>query len=253
MKNQYFGDINDYRKYGLLRILAAGGNNCIAVCWMRTEDNARSDGKFTGYLRNPDAWRSYDPGLFDFLYKTVGVKKERDINSVSRARLIPSASYFTSLLTDGNREEYFARFDQQLRQRQILFFDPDNGMEVRSVPKGKKGSQKYLYWREAEHFYSRGHSLLIYQHYPRMERERFIILRAADIFAMLRVPVVYSFKTPKVVFFLIPQMHHEEALRSRVREVGRAWGREIVPNQHHASLYAGEWKIHSITLSTRNT
>ena len=25
MKNQYFGDVNDYRKYGLLRLLAIGG------------------------------------------------------------------------------------------------------------------------------------------------------------------------------------------------------------------------------------
>ena len=34
MKNQYFGDINDYRKYGLLRILTNGGEVDTAVCWM---------------------------------------------------------------------------------------------------------------------------------------------------------------------------------------------------------------------------
>jgi len=36
MKNQYFGDINDYRKYGLLRLLTDGGDIRTAVCWMLT-------------------------------------------------------------------------------------------------------------------------------------------------------------------------------------------------------------------------
>ncbi len=36
MKHQYVGDINDYRKYALLRALSAGGANRIGVCWMLT-------------------------------------------------------------------------------------------------------------------------------------------------------------------------------------------------------------------------
>jgi len=39
MKNQYFGDINDYRKYGLLRTLT-GGQIKTAVCWMPPRDAA---------------------------------------------------------------------------------------------------------------------------------------------------------------------------------------------------------------------
>jgi hypothetical protein len=31
MKNQFFGDINDYRKYGLLRILSGGKRASVAV------------------------------------------------------------------------------------------------------------------------------------------------------------------------------------------------------------------------------
>ena len=34
MKNQYFGDINDYRKYGLIRLLTGAGQLKTAVCWM---------------------------------------------------------------------------------------------------------------------------------------------------------------------------------------------------------------------------
>lgn len=36
MKHQYVGDINDYRKYTLLRLLSSGGTNRIGVCWMLT-------------------------------------------------------------------------------------------------------------------------------------------------------------------------------------------------------------------------
>jgi len=61
MKNQYFGDINDYGKYGLLRILAGFGELKIAVCWMLTPDDGRRDGRLIQYLKQPEKWRKYDP------------------------------------------------------------------------------------------------------------------------------------------------------------------------------------------------
>ena len=36
MKDQYFGDINDYRKYALLLELSGSGDICTGVCWMLT-------------------------------------------------------------------------------------------------------------------------------------------------------------------------------------------------------------------------
>ena len=44
MKNQYFGDVNDYRKYGLLRVFANQAAFNIGVCWMLTPDDERRDG-----------------------------------------------------------------------------------------------------------------------------------------------------------------------------------------------------------------
>ena len=233
MKNQYFGDVNDYRKYGLLRILAAGGKHKIAVCWMLTANDTRGDGKFTGYLNRPERWCSFDPHLFDFLFNTVGRGNERDVASVARARLIPSASYFSPLLTDENRDEYFGGLEAKLRQPHIIFFDPDNGLEVRSVPRRRRGSHKYLYWDEAIRFFAKGHSLLVYQHYPRIERKRFVILRVAEIFERLGATTIYSFKTAHVIFFLIPQRHQVQSFRSIAQKVGSVWGKEIVPDEHH--------------------
>ena len=49
MKDQYFGDIGDYGKYGLLRFLAKKGIK-IGVHWYLTPSDGSNDGKFTDYL-----------------------------------------------------------------------------------------------------------------------------------------------------------------------------------------------------------
>lgn len=57
MKEQYVGDISDYRKYALLRALSAGGEVRIGVCWMLTPPDGSSDGnKLAHPLRNC-TWR----------------------------------------------------------------------------------------------------------------------------------------------------------------------------------------------------
>jgi len=44
MKNQYFGDENDYKKYGLLNTLTGRTDLSTAVCWMLTPDEAGAGG-----------------------------------------------------------------------------------------------------------------------------------------------------------------------------------------------------------------
>ena len=65
MKNQYFGDLADYRKYGLWRALAGAGLRA-GVCWMLTPDDRSGHGRRAGYLRRPE-WKQCDPPLFEFL------------------------------------------------------------------------------------------------------------------------------------------------------------------------------------------
>ena len=71
MKNQYFGDVNDYKKYGLLRILSDGGSLRIGLCWMLTDGDRTGHGGLIGYLHQPKQWRHYDPELFDKLGQSV--------------------------------------------------------------------------------------------------------------------------------------------------------------------------------------
>jgi hypothetical protein len=53
VKVQYFGDVNDYRKFALLRLLSEVGGFKIGVCWMLTEADGSGHGAKRGYLEQP--------------------------------------------------------------------------------------------------------------------------------------------------------------------------------------------------------
>ncbi|MGH9579436.1 MAG: hypothetical protein ACRD2R_00455, partial [Terriglobales bacterium] len=93
MKDQYFGDINDYRKYGILRCLAHAGLP-LGVHWMLTPGDAGIDGRKLAYLKSPARWRHHDPPLFDLLAAAVR-SATRSVDVLEAARLLPEAYFFT--------------------------------------------------------------------------------------------------------------------------------------------------------------
>ncbi len=229
MKNQYFGDINDYRKYGLLRLLSGSAKLSTAVCWMLTADDGRSDGKKVSYLKQPRPWRGFDPDLYDTLRELVLSREIRNVNSAEASGILPSARYFPELLSDDQqaRTDYFERFRAFARDCDVVFFDPDNGLEVKSPRVGGKDSSKYLYWSEVTEFYSLGYSVLIYQHFPRAPRERFIQDISNKLAHKTGSRLVYSFRTPHVIFLLAPQHRHREFFEKSMQDLESVWGSQI--------------------------
>ena len=63
MKDQYFGDINDYRNFGLLR----ASHLRLLIAWMLTPNDGSTDGKHIAYLDKPEQWSHHDPALFHTL------------------------------------------------------------------------------------------------------------------------------------------------------------------------------------------
>jgi len=229
MKDQYFCDLNDYRKYGLLRALADAGSLKIGVCWMRTAPDGRPDGSRTAYLGQPDKFRACDPELFDKLQGIVKGRKARRLGEAERGGLVPAARYYAEPLTDSGvaREAWWKGMLHQFRKTDLIFFDPDNGLEVKSKPWGCKGSSKYLYWHEAQVAFWQGHSLLLYQHFPRVQRRRYTAQRVRTAKAKLGAVRVAAFVTSSVLFLLIIQLRHACALHQRAATVPRAWGGQI--------------------------
>jgi len=229
MKDQYFGDINDYRKYALLRTLCED-DTTVAMCWMLTPDDSRRDGRKTAYLEEPNRWRHYDPTLFDSLKQAQGT---RNVRQAEISGIFPNAVFHPALLGDSPPErcQHFQEFFSLALDRDLIFFDPDNGLEVPSKPCGRKRSSKYGFWKEVEQAWASRSSILIYQHFPRKERSGFISQKAEELRKRLGTPKVVSFRTPHVAFFLANQPKHEFLL-GRAREIKQVWEDQIQVQFH---------------------
>jgi len=174
LKDQYVGDINDYAKYLLLR-LASPSFDPVVVAWMLTGGDQRGDGGRIQYLSQP-RWRSEDPELFDAL--RLLVTGNRCVAEVQRAGFLEDC-VFAAQPIDGDaqgRSRYFSSLERLAGPDSLVFFDPDNGMEVPSVPRHRRGAERYLFWEELSPFGEIGASVMIYQHFPRVNRKAYLDL-----------------------------------------------------------------------------
>jgi hypothetical protein len=218
MKEQYVGDISDYRKYALLRSLSAAGLNRVGVCWMLTPSDGSSDGNKLAYLAQPERYQSFDLELYDLLARVAAEPGRRRLLSIEKSGIIPNASYFNEILPDDqlSRVAFMERCAGALAHADLIFFDPDNGLEV-SLAKGRRNSSKYLYLDEVAAFHRSGKSLLIYQHFPRVERTAFLSLCADRLRTAASGCAVWTFTTAHVAFFLL--VHRESPARIAIAAV----------------------------------
>lgn len=237
MKNQYFGDIGDYKKYSILHTLGFTGGLKVLVCWMLTADDGRTDGHFTEYLSSPIKWRIYNAPIFDFLSTCVLQQGQRHVSLIEAHGLLPNATFFSPILEDSEsaRKHYFARLAASASNADLIFFDPDNGLEVTSVRYGRRRSSKYLYWNELISLYQQGFSLLIYQHFRRKRRDIFIQELAHQMINQTASPQVISIRTAHCAYFLIPSVRHLSAIENAAQELANLWHTHFAIERHSLS------------------
>jgi len=228
MKNQYFGDINDYRKYGLIRSILRCYEFRLLVAWMLTTNDKRTDGGFTGYLCEP-AWGVHDRELYDELHRClISQKNTRNVALIEKTNLLPGARYYSREVPDSynDRIMWSQELLSEARGSDLVFLDPDNGLEIKSKPLGRKDSSKYLYWHEISSLWEQGKSLLIYQHFCREKRHLFIERIRGELEKVTKNRVA-AFVTPNVVFFLTLQPEHKKYLDYIVADVESKWDNQI--------------------------
>ena len=97
MKNQYFSDVNDFRKYGLLRSLLADDKLTAIVAWMLTPDDGSRDGGKREYLQCPERWRHYDPTLYSGLAELLDAASSPNVALLEESNLLPRTQYYSRL------------------------------------------------------------------------------------------------------------------------------------------------------------
>ena len=164
MKNQYFADIGDYGKYGLLRYLANHGIS-IAVNWYMTADDTSNDGHFREYLDNGQ-YRDRDPDLFDEL-KKMHELKQYSVEAFEEKHMIPGARYYHAFIDmpDWSGKPSSERLSKRIQWHrdalafckgsELVFLDPDNGLNKIPV-NGWLNSRKYVFLDEAYDYYNAG-------------------------------------------------------------------------------------------------
>lgn len=224
MKNQYVGDVNDYVKYAFLRHLMRVGSE-VTICWMLTSDDGRTDGNRRGYLETPERYRHHDPELFDAL--AGHLCQAREIETVEESGILPNARFVSDSLGDEgeSRVAYFGRLSSKLGPRSLVFFDPDNGLNVPSVRPGGRNSSKYLFRDELATTLHAGHSAIVYQHFPRVERQRFM-RSVFDSVARTEAWQCASVYTSHVAYLLFLQEPHAH-LYETAREFAVAWSPKL--------------------------
>jgi hypothetical protein len=217
VKNEYFGDVNDFWKYAILRALGAAGLR-VFVCWMLTAPASGRDGRKLAYLEQAARYRPFDPELFDAL--AVAVRSGRRDVRVAEEELLDGAGYYGSLLGDAaaERAAYFEGLWRAAAGYDVLFFDPDNGIE-RGVRKGRVGSHRYVYLDEVAEAFARGQTPVVFQHFTREPRAEFLARTAERARAATQAGEIVVASTPNVAYFAALRPEHGARVRGAFAEL----------------------------------
>lgn len=236
MNNQYFGDVKDYYKYGLIRHLCTGDEISTTVCWMLTLDDNTGYKADTDYLKIP-TYARFDPELYAALGDFVngGI---RNVIKIQQSGILPNCIYNTILpdgglryFTHGNRDIYMEHFRGIAAGRDLVFFDPDVGIKVPS----RAADERYLLKEDVLSSYLQDASVLIFQ-YSHLDlrkdsvRKDVIKWRAVDCVNYLNrnidIPItrIYSYASPHVLFILISRPRHMAYFEARADAfMGTTW------------------------------
>jgi hypothetical protein len=198
MQDRYAGDVGDFGKYGLLRCLTATDASAqslrLAVLWYFVADESHNnDGRHISYLKDSKGlFRSCDPTLFSQMDRIVS--KGRSLKAIEDSGLLPVGTLFhSSALPYIARERTIDRMAKRqawIREAaaiassaDLVFLDPDNGLECSSVGRHSKTGTKYAYFDDVQALSTPTTSLLIYHHLCRQHAAPKQILNRAQSLA----------------------------------------------------------------------
>jgi hypothetical protein len=229
MKEQYFGDVNDYRKFGLLRIICQNSWLRPLIVWMLTENDDSKNGNKRGYLEEENAWKHFDSELFAYLKEKLDKERAPNTNIIEESSLLPGTGFFRNKIHDQihQRTRWQSSLFMEAAKYEMVFFDPDNGIEIKSKPIGRKYSSKYVYWFEIEEIWKQKKSILIYQHFPRIQRDIFVRKISEELHQHAYNSTIMIFRTPQTLFLFAVQPIHGRWVERIKDTINSQWKDQI--------------------------
>lgn len=234
MQNRYTGDIGDFGKLGLLRVLQASGLS-IGVNWYLVPDETHNDdGRHVQYLEDASL-RSFDEDLWLELKRIVSSGK-REVSALQKAQLL-DAVFFSDLLSFSGkteaervsfRETWHRNSIAALSDVDIVFVDPDNGLLVPSAARTRK-ENKYVKPDELVGYYRQGSSVVYYQHKARVPDSVYtnkhkLLLQSSDFEGASGIGLKFTKTSLRYFFFLVQPVHRVVITDAVVQMLASSWG-----------------------------
>jgi hypothetical protein len=173
MQNRYVGDIGDYVKLNILRALSPEYRLSVAW-WLYPDESHNRDGRHIGYLDRLEQWRHFDPDLFDVLAEIVKSDR-RDVRALETADVLPGATFASEVIPVGGpisarpneRRQWLTRVQSTLEEADMVFVDPDNGLEPAGYSHASSKAGKSILISELREIVRPGRCLIVYHHHTR--------------------------------------------------------------------------------------
>jgi hypothetical protein len=151
----------------------------LGVIWCRyPNEHHNGDGRHLSYLDRED-FAVLDPELHAAMRGLIQSGR-RSLSAIEQGAILPKGTiYFRDPTSFANVVRSIASKRSELRctwrkhaldktrTAEIVFFDPDNGLEAASVSQAHPKAGKYIFWDDLTPFWARGQSLVVYHHLNR--------------------------------------------------------------------------------------
>lgn len=233
MQNRYIADTGDFGKFGLLKNLSKGGLH-LGVNWYLNlnEETHNADGK---HIKYPKEFKEVDSELCNQLQSII-ISNKRNVKEIEKNKILPPGTLFYSIPIPKDikgRNKWVEDCLSHLSKSDLIFCDPDNGLEVSSFSKKSAKAVKYAFFDEVEEIFNNGKSLVIYQHATRSgstleqaKKRKFQLSKLLKIKADQVKTVHFSRGTSRFCI-IIQQPVHKEALEVSLSELTKSPWKEI--------------------------
>jgi hypothetical protein len=219
MQIQSSGGIGDFGKFALLRHLMRG--RCLAVCWYLAgaSEKTRDHERQFDYLRRPHEFRHLAPELYDQLVEFVGKRHALadPLTELQHSRVLENAIFMRQEVPKmaSSRPLWAKTLANSVGGANLVFLDPDNGIE------GRRLTKRHVALAEIAALRQKGRVLIIGHHQSGRRAE---VKHIADQMKSLGCEIVEIVRLRLVTSRLYVIVDSDQEVAERTATFVRKWG-----------------------------